>query len=135
MSDAQADNVADIVEELRTQSPDDRDVRRRAADEIERLRTASGVWQPMSTAPKDEVPVLLYCPNLKGHVAQEIVVGVWRFDANRRSFGYWVSDVGQLDPGFAETGPWIEYRELNPMMWAPLPACPALPKGATQAKA
>ena len=63
------------------------------------------IWQPIDTAPKDDVPVLLYCPGLKGHVAQEIVVGVWRFDANRRSFGYWVSDVGQLDPGFAETGP------------------------------
>ena len=50
--------------------------------------------------------------------------GVWRFDANRRSFGYWVSDIGALDPGFAETGPWIEYRELHPKMWAPLPACP-----------
>ena len=89
-----------------------------------------GVWQPMSTAPKDNVPVLLYCPNLKGHVAQEIVVGVWRFDANRRSFGYWESDVGQLDPGFAETGPWIEYEELHPAMWAPLPARPEAPKAA-----
>jgi hypothetical protein len=96
----------------------------RAAAEIERLRAASGVWQPMSTAPKDDVPVLLYCPDLKGHVAQEIVVGVWRFDANRRSFGFWVSDVGQLDQGFAETGPWIEYQELHPTMWAPLPAGP-----------
>jgi len=83
-----------------------------------------GAWQPMSTAPKDDVPVLLYCPGLKGNAAQEIVVGVWRFDANRRSFGYWVSDVGQLDQGFAETGPWIEYSELHPKMWMPLPTCP-----------
>jgi hypothetical protein len=120
MSDAKAD----IVEELRTQSSDDQDLRGRAANEIERLRAASGVWQPMSTAPKDAVPVLLYCPELKGHVAQEIVVGVWRFDANRRTFGYWVSDVGQLDQGFAETGPWIEYSELHPKMWMPLPTCP-----------
>lgn len=134
MSEAKADNVADIVEELRAHSQDDPAVRQRAADEIERLRAASGVWQPMGTAPKDDVPVLLYCPDLKGHVAQEIVVGVWRFDANRRSFGYWVSDVGQLDPGFAETGPWIEYRELHPTMWAPLPACPEA-KAATTAKA
>lgn len=131
MSDAKAD----IVEELRTQSQDGQDLRRRAADEIERLRAASGVWRPISTAPKDDVPVLLYCPGLRGHVAQEIVVGVWRFDANRRSFGYWVSDVGQLDQGFAETGPWIEYRELHPRMWAPLPACPEAPKAATKAKA
>ena len=58
----------------------------------------------------------------------EIVVGAWRFDANRRTFGYWVSDVGQLDQGFAETGPWIEYRELHPKMWAPLPACPEPPR-------
>ena len=56
------------------------------------------------------------------------MVGAWRFDANRRTFGYWVSDVGQLDQGFAETGPWIEYRELHPKMWAPLPACPEPPK-------
>ena len=97
--------------------------------------TDIGVWQPMSTAPKDDVPVLLYCPDLKGHVAREIVVGAWRFDANRRTFGYWVSDVGQLDPGFAETGPWIEYHELHPRMWAPLPACPEPPKAATKAKA
>jgi hypothetical protein len=119
-----SDRKPDIVEELRTQSQADEDVHRRAASEIERLRAALGVWQPMSNAPKDDVPVLLYCPGLKGHVAQEIVVGVWRFDANRRSFGYWVSDVGQLDPGFSETGPWIEYGELHPEMWMPLPARP-----------
>jgi hypothetical protein len=130
-----SDGKADIAEELRTQSQDDQDVHRRAADEIERLRAASVVWQPMSTAPKDDVPVLLYCPNLKGHIAREIVVGAWRFDANRRTFGYWVSDVGQLDPGFAETGPWIEYRELHPEMWAPLPARPEPSKTATKAKA
>ena len=132
-----SDRKPDIIEELRTQSQADEDIHRRAANEIERLRAASGgVWQPMSTAPKDDVPVLLYCPDLKGHVAQEIVVGAWRFDANRRTFGYWVSDVGQLDPGFAETGPWIEYRELHPKMWAPLPARPAEPqKPATKAKA
>jgi len=130
-----SDGKVDIVEELRTHSPDDQDLHRRAAAEIERLRAASGVWQPMSTAPKDDVPVLLFCPDLKGHVAQEIVVGAWRFDANRRTFGYWVSDVGQLDQGFAETGPWIEYRELHPRMWAPLPACPEPPKAATKAKA
>jgi hypothetical protein len=117
MSDAKAD----IVEELRT--------------EIERLRAQSLEWRPMSTAPKDDAPVLLYCPGLKGHIAREIVVGAWRFDANRRTFGYWVSDVGQLDPGFAETGPWIEYHELHPEMWAPLPARPEPPKAATKAKA
>lgn len=130
-----SDGKADIVKELRADPQDDPDVRRRAADEIERLRAVSGVWQPMGTAPKDNVPVLLYCPDLQGHVAREIVVGVWRFDANRRSFGYWVSDVGQLDPGFAETGPWIEYRELHPTMWAPLPACPDPPETASKAKA
>ena len=51
------------------------------------------------------------------------------------AFGYWVSDVGQLDQGFAETGPWIEYCELHPKMWMPLPACPEPPKAATKAKA
>ena len=119
-----SDTKVDIAEELRTQSQHDEDVHRRAANEIERLRASLGVWQPMGSAPKDDTPVLLYCPDLKGHVAREIVVGVWRFDANRRTFGYWVSDVGQLDQGFSETGPWIEYRELHPRMWAPLPACP-----------
>jgi len=115
----------DIVDELRSQAqPGEENVSRRAAAEIERLRAASCVWQPMNSAPKDDVPVLLYCPDLRGHVAREIVVGVWRFDANRRSFGYWVSDVGALDPGFNETGPWIEYQELHPAMWAPLPAGP-----------
>ena len=82
------------------------------------------VWQPMNTAPKDAVPVLLFCPGLKGHACREIVVGVWQFDANRRTFGYWVSDVGALDNGFAETGPWIEYHELHPERWAPLPPPP-----------
>ncbi|WP_421996985.1 hypothetical protein [Reyranella sp.] len=104
----------------------DRDVRWRAAREIEALRhAATAEWQPIATAPKDAAPVLLYCPSLKGHVADEIVVGVWRFDANRRSFGFWVSDVGVLDNGFAETGPWIEYHELHPEKWAPLPPRPA----------
>ncbi len=131
MSDARAD----IVEELRTRSQEDHDLHQRAAAEIERLRAVPGVWQPIGTAPKDEVPVLLYCPGLTGNVAREIVVGVWRFDANRRTFGYWVSDVGQLDQGFAETGPWIEYSELHPLMWAPLPARPKPPKAATKAKA
>lgn len=125
----------DIVEELRSQSvaaqklpadgPPSDDIRWRAAAEIERLRVQSAGWQPMQTAPKDDVPVLLYCPTLRGHVAREIVVGVWCFDANRRTFGYWVSDVGALDMGFSETGPWIEYHELHPEMWAPLPAQPA----------
>jgi hypothetical protein len=78
----------------------------------------------MHTAPKDDVPVLLFVPRLAGHVAREVVVGVWRFDPNRRSFGYWVSDVGTLDGGFAETGPWIEYPELRPEKWAPLLPCP-----------
>ena len=97
----------------------DRDIRWRAAAEIERLRAVIAGWQPIQSAPKDK-PVLLYCPNLAGHVAQKIVVGTWRFDANRRTFGYWVSDVGHLDNGFAETGPWIEYIELRPEKWAPL---------------
>lgn len=119
----------DIVDELRGEAqPGEEDVRWRAADEIERLRAAPGMWQSMDSAPKDDVPVLLFCPDLTGHVAREIVVGIWRFDANRRSFGYWVSDVGALDPGFSETGPWIEYQELRPMMWAPLPACPETKK-------
>jgi hypothetical protein len=104
----------DIVEELRA--------------EIERLRATCAPWRPMHTAPKDGVPILLFCPHLEGHVAREIVVGVWRFDANRRTFGYWVSDVGVLDNGFAETGPWIEYPELHPEMWAPLPARPDVKK-------
>jgi hypothetical protein len=93
----------------------------RAAAEIDRLRrSATAAWQPMESAPKDGSPVLLFCPGLAGHVAQEIVVGAWRFDANRRSLGYWVSDVGHLDQGTAEYGPWIEYPELQPRTWAPL---------------
>ncbi|CAN5866355.1 hypothetical protein BH11PSE3_BH11PSE3_07830 [soil metagenome] len=123
----------DIIEELRSQCLTgeadrdrlERDVRWRAAAEIEQLRRVAAIdWQPMQAAPKDNVPVLLFCPRLKGHVADEIVVGVWRFDANRRTFGFWVSDVGVLDNGFSETGPWIEYHELHPKMWAPLPARP-----------
>jgi len=96
---------------------------------IERLRqAAAAAWEPMASAPKDEGPLLLFCPGLAGNVADEIVVGTWRFDANRRSLGYWVSDVGQLDPGFADTGPWIEYRELQPQRWARLPERPAKTK-------
>jgi hypothetical protein len=124
----------DIVDELRAlclsadaPSPTnglEGDIRWRAAEEIERLRAATIAWQPIDTAPRDDRPVLLYCPRLRGHVAREIVVGVWRFDANRRSFGYWVSDVGVLDSGFSETGPWIEYHELHPEKWAPLPDRP-----------
>jgi hypothetical protein len=126
--------MTDIVEELRAATlaaakkeasvGHEDDLRWRAASEIEQLRTGGDIWRPISTAPKDTVPVLLYCPRLKGHVATEVVVGAWRFDANRRTFGYWVSDVGVLDPGFSETGPWIEYHELHPTFWAPLPACP-----------
>ena len=101
----------------------DRDVRWRAAVEIDQLRSALVGWQPMHSAPKDR-PVLLFCPRLTGHVAREIVVGVWRFDPNRRTFGFWVSDVGHLDNGFAETGPWIEYIELHPEKWTPLLAPP-----------
>jgi hypothetical protein len=102
-----------------------RDARWRAADEIEKLRCRAIVdWQPMGTAPKDR-RVLLFCPGLRGNVVDEVVVGMWKFDANRRAFGYWVSDVGSLDAGFAETGPWIEYPELKPERWAPLLDCPA----------
>lgn len=133
------ETLADIVEALRTECHDSRglmrrpdgptdeelqqigdDVRWRAAAEIEQLRGVVAGWQPMATAPKDSSPVLLFCRGLNGHVAREIVIGVWRFDANRRTFGYWVSDVGHLDEGKAETGPWIEYVELHPERWAPL---------------
>jgi hypothetical protein len=101
------------------------DSRWRAADAIEQLRVVLAGWQPIHTAPKDDRPVLLYCPGLAGNVARDIVVGVWRFDANRRTFGYWVSDVGHLDQGIAETGPWIEYVELHPKLWLPLPTPPS----------
>ena len=126
--------MKDIVDELRTQCRDhhgpageytsafEGDVRWRAAAEIESLRAAT--WHPIATAPKDQGPLLLFCPGLAGHVADEVVVGTWRFDPNRRSLGFWVSDVGALDPGFAETGPWIEYHELQPRQWARLPARP-----------
>lgn len=106
--------MTDTVEELRA--------------EIARLRRDLPpvlAWQPMATAPKDEGPLLLFCPGLEGHVAREIVVGAWLFDANRRSFGYWTSDVGRLDLGFVETGPWIEYPELHPERWARLPPRPS----------
>ena len=122
--------MKDIVEELRAQCHEhESDARWQAAAEIERLRQAlAATWQPMANAPKDEGPLLLFCPGLAGHVADEIVVGTWCFDANRRSLGYWVSDVGQLDPGFAETGPWIEYRELQPEQWTRLPGRPSKSK-------
>ena len=45
-------------------------VRWRAAAEIESLREAT--WRPIETAPKDEGPLLLFCPGLEGHVADEI---------------------------------------------------------------
>jgi hypothetical protein len=99
----------------------ERELRWRAAAEIDRLRChAAASWQPMDNAPKDGMPVLLFCPGLNGNVVRGIVVGAWRFDPNRRSLGYWVSDVGHLDTGVAETGPWIEYPELQPSHWAPL---------------
>lgn len=129
--------MADIVDELRALCRAEHgvaggvseglegDVRWRAAAAIEALRQPPGeTWQPIATAPKDEGPLLLFCPGLAGNAADEVVVGTWRFDANRRSLGYWVSDVGVLDPGFAETGPWIEYSELHPTQWARLPARP-----------
>lgn len=118
--------MTDIVEELRAKGGGRAgDLLGRAAAEIERLRQMAAVaWQPIATAPKDEGPLLLYCPGLEGHVVREVVVGAWLFDANRRTFGYWTSDVGRLDLGFVETGPWIEYPELNPERWARLPPRP-----------
>jgi hypothetical protein len=135
--------MTDLVEELRSQclaahgipaqagrpTPQElglleRDPRWRAAAEIERLRCMAAVdWQPMATAPRDQ-RVLLYCPGLSGNVENEVVIGMWKFDPNRRPLGYWVSDIGSLDGGFAETGPWIEYPELKPERWAPLLPCP-----------
>lgn len=116
--------MTDIVEQLRARTREHA-LLAEAAAEIARLRQAvAAAWQPMATAPKDEGPLLLYCPGLEGHAAREIVVGVWKFDANRRSFGYWTSDVGRLDLGFVETGPWIEYPELHPERWARLPPPP-----------
>src|SRR5262249_46985256 len=135
--------MADIVDELRAQcmashgmakrpeGPTDEELRTLAADlrwqaatEIERLRSVACVaWQPMETAPKDK-RVLLFCPGLSGNVEQDVVIGMWRFDPNRRPLGFWVSDIGTLDGGFAETGPWIEYPELKPQAWAPLLAGP-----------
>lgn len=117
--------MTDIVEELRGKAHES-ELLARAAAEIEKLRRAANIaWQPMQTAPKDEGPLLLYCPGLTGHVANEIVVGAWLFDENRRAFGYWTSDVGKLDLGFVETGPWIEYPELHPKRWARLPPKPS----------
>ncbi len=97
-----------------------------AATRIEQLSSAvAETWQPIRTAPKDEGPLLLFCPGVEGHAARGIVIGTWCFDPNRRSLGYWTSDIGRLDQGFAETGPWIEYPELQPELWAPLPALPS----------
>lgn len=116
--------MADIIEELRSKAHES-ELLARAAAEIETLRRAAAVvWQPIELAPKDEGPLLLYCPGLSGHVVDEIVIGAWLFDANRRTFGYWTSDVGRLDLGFVETGPWIEYPELHPERWARLPKHP-----------
>ncbi len=116
--------MADIIEELRGKAHES-ELLARAAAEIEALRRAAVVvWQPMESAPKDEGPLLLFCPGLSGHVVDEIVIGAWLFDANRRTFGYWTSDVGRLDLGFVETGPWIEYAELHPERWARLPKRP-----------
>jgi hypothetical protein len=93
----------------------------RAANELDRLRShAAAAWQPLDSAPRDGTPVLLFCPGLTGNVVRDIVVGAWRFDPNRRTLGFWVSDVGHLDTGIAESGPWIEYPELQPQKWAPL---------------
>lgn len=117
--------MTDIVEELRGKAHES-ELLARAAAEIEKLRRVANIaWQPMQTAPKDEGPLLLYCPGLIGHVANEIVIGAWLFDENRRTFGYWTSDVGKLDLGFVETGPWIEYSELHPKRWARLPPKPS----------
>ena len=117
--------MTDIVEELRGKAHEC-ELLARAAAEIEKARRAANIaWQPMQTAPKDEGPLLLYCPGLTGHVANEIVIGAWLFDENRRTFGYWTSDVGKLDLGFVETGPWIEYPELQPKRWARLPSKPS----------
>ncbi|MFO1080995.1 MAG: hypothetical protein U1E23_10255 [Reyranellaceae bacterium] len=120
--------MTDLTDELRARADELEsrhcDSLRRAAAEIERLRqTLTTAWQPMSTAPKDR-RILLYCPGLAGNVASEVVIGMWKFDENRRSLGFWVSDVGRLDGGYAETGPWIEYPELKPERWAPLLDCP-----------
>ena len=120
--------MTDLTDELRARADELEsrycDALRRAAAEIERLRqTLTTAWQPMTTAPKDR-RVLLHCPGLAGNVASEVVVGMWKFDENRRALGYWVSDVGRLDGGYAETGPWIEYPELKPERWAPLLDCP-----------
>src|SRR5260370_9450362 len=96
--------MTDIVDELRAESltscqlparPDgpsdeeaallDRDVRWRAAAEIEQLRAAAAGWQPIQTAPKDR-PILRFCPPLAGHAAKESVVGAWPFDHKPRTF-------------------------------------------------
>ena len=65
--------MADIIEELRNRAHES-ELLARAAAEIETLRRAATiVWQPMESAPKDEGPLLLYCPGLSGHVVDEIV--------------------------------------------------------------
>ena len=97
--------MTDIVDELRNEClsscqvptrPDgtdieeetavlDRDVRWRAAAEIEQLLVRCSPDGSRSRARRRTRPILLFVPNLSGNAAREIVVGVWRFDANRRT--------------------------------------------------
>ena len=68
--------MTDIIEELRSKAHES-DLLSRAAAEIEKLRGAAAIaWQPMETAPKEDGPLLLYCPGLSGHVAKEIVLSL-----------------------------------------------------------
>lgn len=83
-------------------------------------------WQPIASAPKDGSPMLMYCPELNRRVdppelAANTIIGFW-LDASWRSIE--CEDFGCM--GSSQTG-WMssmEWIEINPTHWMPIPEPP-----------
>jgi hypothetical protein len=85
-------------------------------------------WQPIETAPKDEVPVLLYCKATTGEMLDDLevalIIGSWNDQAEA-----WESNgelINWMDPSC--DWPKEEQYELEPIYWRHLPSLPDLNK-------
>jgi hypothetical protein len=112
-----------------------------ACDEAMNWADANARWFDISTAPRDETPVLLYCPTAPdwdGYEAprglsQNILVGWCGFASHdgRSEANEWVcaSVKSETFHGSELTGSWQEYEwtRCNPTHWRPLPPPPSNP--------
>ena len=83
-------------------------------------------WKPIASAPKDEGPLLLWCPKIdqwnRIDGMPNIVVGIW--GVTGWGGGDWYSDLGEIEGGYYEGDYSFEHTPITPTYWQYLPDDP-----------